>query len=90
MQIRGYEMLGKIGEGPCGTVWKAKQLSMDRMVALKVMSPAYAQDAAAMARFHSDGLRAAKLIHHNLVLIHDRGDAGGAPYVAVDVAITRY
>lgn len=82
MQIRGYEMLGKIGEGPCGTVWKARQLSMDRLVALKVMNPAYAQDAAAMARFNSDGLRAAKLMHHNLVVIHDRGDVGGAPYVA--------
>lgn len=84
MEIPGYRLEAKIGEGGTATVWKAKQLSLDRDVALKVLSHALAPDPDALARFRTEGMAAAKLNHLNIVQVYDAGEVNGVPFFAME------
>ena len=84
MQIPGYEILEKLGEGGTATVWKARQIALERLVALKVLSRAQADDPAAAERFRTEGLAAAKLMHRNIVQVFDAGEINGQPYFAME------
>jgi len=82
MDIPGCEILEKIGEGACGEVWKARQLSLDRVVAIKVLKPVLADDPDQVQRFLSGARAAAKLKHPNLVQIFDVAkDEGGCHFI---------
>ena len=75
-RIGGYELLEKIGRGAVGVVYKARQVSIDRIVALKVLDPKYARNEKYVERFLREGRSAARLGHVNIV----RGiDAGISP-----------
>lgn len=75
-RIGGYELLEKIGRGAVGVVYKARQVSVDRIVALKVLDPKYARNDKYVQRFLREGRSAARLDHANIV----RGiDAGISP-----------
>jgi serine/threonine protein kinase len=50
-EIGGFELIEKIGQGGMGSVFKARQVSMDRVVALKILPPSIAQDASFLERF---------------------------------------
>ena len=50
-EIPGYQLLEKLGEGSTAVVWKARQISLDRIVAIKTLMPEWRQDADAMAGF---------------------------------------
>ncbi len=67
LEIPGYELLTKIGHGAMGSVFKARQLSMDRVVAIKVLSPALSKDAAYVARFQREARACARLNHENII-----------------------
>ena len=65
--IPGYELISKLGEGGMGAVYKARQVSLDRTVAIKILSPRLAKSADYAARFIREAKIAAKLNHVNIV-----------------------
>jgi eukaryotic-like serine/threonine-protein kinase len=72
-QIPGYQLLGELGKGAMATVYKAKQLSLDRIVAVKVLPKRMNENAEFVDRFYKEGKAAAKLSHNNIVQAIDVG-----------------
>jgi hypothetical protein len=72
-KLGGYELVKELGRGGMGAVYLARQLSLDRNVAIKVMNPEWASDPIFVARFTREAYAAAQLVHHNVVQIHDIG-----------------
>lgn len=72
-QLGGYEVVEALGQGGMGTVYLARQISLDRPVALKVMNERWASDPVFVARFTREAYAAAQLVHHNVVQIYDIG-----------------
>ncbi|MFO7900720.1 MAG: protein kinase [Planctomycetota bacterium] len=71
--IDGYRILDSLGEGGMGTVWKAQQVSLDRVVALKVLPPALSRAEKLVERFRREALATARLNHPNIVAAIDVG-----------------
>ena len=84
INIPGYRILSPIGEGGMASVFLAVQESLDREVALKVMSPALAANAEFASRFLTEGKITAKLQHPNLVTVYDIGSHAGVYYLAAE------
>lgn len=72
-QIPGYQLLGKAGKGAMATVYKARQLSLDRIVAVKVLPKRLSDNADFVERFYKEGKAAARLSHNNIVQAIDVG-----------------
>ncbi len=70
-----YVLLGTIGAGGMGQVFKAKHRRMDRLVATKLLPPERTKDQAAIKRLEREVRAAAKLSHPNIVVAHDAGQA---------------
>ena len=83
-QIPGYQILGRLGAGAMATVYKARQLSLDRMVAIKILSERYSKNPEYVERFYKEGQAAAKLNHPNIVQAIDVGEAGGHYYFVME------
>lgn len=83
-QIPGYQMLSKLGAGAMATVYKAKQLSLDRIVAIKVLPQKHSNDPNFIQRFYDEGKAAAKLNHPNIVGAYDVGQAGEYHYFVME------
>jgi len=84
MRIGGYEILAKLGEGGMGAVYKARQLSMQRIVALKILRPVFARDAEFLQRFVREARASAKLNHPNIMQGIDVGQDGDHHYFAME------
>lgn len=82
--IKGYRLLSKLGHGSMGTIFKAKQLSMDRVVALKILSPRLSQNARFVDRFLREARAVAKVNHPNIVQGIDVGQTDGVSYFAME------
>ena len=82
--IGGYEIIGRLGRGGMGTVLKARQLTMDRVVALKVLPPRLARSEHFVRRFLREARSAAKLNHTNIVQAIDAGCADGYYYFVME------
>jgi len=82
--IPGYELLGKIGRGGMGIVYKARQVAMDRIVAIKVLRPSLGQNKVFLERFFREARVAAKLNHTNVVGAIDAGSAEGYHYFVME------
>jgi len=82
VQVPGYKVIRKLGEGGMATVFLAVQESLDREVALKVMSPVLAANATFCEQFMKEGRIAAKLTHPHLMTVHDIGTENGIYYLA--------
>jgi serine/threonine protein kinase len=80
----GFEIVQQLGQGGMGTVYLARQVSLDRPVALKVMNPQWTSDAAFVARFTREAYAAAQLVHHNIVQIYDLGAEGELNYFSME------
>jgi len=83
-EIPGYELLEKIGEGAMGTVYKARQLSMDRIVALKVLNEKFTNDNSFIERFIREARSAGRLNHPNVIHVHDVNKAGGRHFFSME------
>jgi serine/threonine-protein kinase len=83
-EIPGYQILQVIGIGGTSTVYKAKQSSLDRTVALKVLSPSLARDQAARDAFRRESQLASQIRHPAIAAIVDAGEANGFLYYAMD------
>ena len=69
--VRGYTILGELGQGGMGTVYLARQERLGRPIALKVLSPSTALSHSARERFRTEALAIARLQHPNIVAVHD-------------------
>ncbi len=83
-EIPGYDVLDVVGIGGMSTVWRARQLSLDRMVAIKILSPEYQLDAASLERFRVESQAAARLRHPSIVQVYDAGEVAGMPYLVME------
>lgn len=68
-----YEVLDQVGEGGMAVVYRARQKSLNRIVAIKALHPKYAQDTSFVERFEAESGALASLSHPNIVTIIDRG-----------------
>ena len=83
-KIPGYKILGRLGAGAMATVYKARQLSLDRKVAIKVLPPKFANNPQFIERFYAEGRAAAQLNHPNIVQAFDVGRAGELYYFVME------
>ena len=84
--VGGYEIVQPIGRGSLGAVFKAEQLSMGRLVALKVLHDELAADEQAVARFFREARASGQLSHPNLIRIYDMNQADGCYFVSMEYA----
>lgn len=83
-QIPGYKIQGKLGAGAMAVVYKAKQLSLNRTVAIKVLPRRFSENPEYVERFYREGQAAGKLNHNNIVQAFDVGEAGGYHYFVME------
>lgn len=80
-----FEVIEKLGEGGMGAVYKARQISMDRQVALKILLHDQRGDPISVERFRHEAYLASRLRHPNAIIIHDFGQApDGLLYIAME------
>lgn len=82
--LGNYKIVGKLGQGGMATVYKAHELSLNRMVALKVLSSQLSEDKAYIKRFQREAQAAAQLNHPNIVQIYAIGEEQGVHYFAME------
>jgi serine/threonine-protein kinase len=79
-----YEILARLGAGGMGTVFRARQIPMERIVAVKVLASSLAKDKRYLRRFVREARAAGALDHPNIVQVHDVGNAEGHPYICME------
>jgi serine/threonine protein kinase len=79
-----YEILAAIGKGGMGEVYRARDPRLNRDVAIKVLPQAFATDAA-RERFQREARAASALNHPNICVVHDVGEAGGHPFLVMEL-----
>ena len=83
-RIGKYEIIEELGRGGFATVYKARDVELDRVVALKVLHPYYAEDRQFVERFRQEARAAARLRHPHIVTVYDAGEAGDRLYIAME------
>ncbi|MCW5756463.1 MAG: serine/threonine protein kinase [Phycisphaeraceae bacterium] len=83
-KIPGYRLLGKLGAGAMATVYKARQLNLDRLVAIKVLPRKFSQNPQFIERFYAEGRAAAQLNHPHIVQAYDVGKSGEYHYFVME------
>jgi len=86
-KLGGYEIIRKLGEGGMGAVYEARQVSLDRSVALKILPSNLAANRNFITRFTREALSAAKLNHTNIVQIYDVGNDEGFYYFTMEYVV---
>src|SRR5271156_1992375 len=79
-----YEILGVLGQGGMGAVYKARDRELDRLIALKVIRPELATDPAILARFKQELILSRNITHKNVVRIFDLGEAEGIRFISME------
>jgi len=82
--IAHYEILERVGAGGMGVVYKARDLHLDRFVALKVLPPGKVADENAKRRFMLEARAASALNHPNIVTVHDIAEEGGLDFIVME------
>jgi eukaryotic-like serine/threonine-protein kinase len=84
-RIGPYEVIGLLGSGGMGEVYRARDGRLSRDVALKVVHAELARDAERLRRFEQEARAAGSLNHPNIVAVYDTGEANGAPYIVTEL-----
>jgi serine/threonine-protein kinase len=80
-----YEILGTLGKGGMGVVYRARDKQLDEEVALKVLRPEIIkEDATILERFKQETKLARRITHRNVLRTHDIGEAQGAPFISME------
>jgi predicted Ser/Thr protein kinase len=85
VNIPGYDILGELGRGGMGVVYKARQVGLDRLVALKMILAGPHAGPAHRARFQTEAAAIARLRHPNIVQVHHVGECDGNLYFAMEL-----
>ncbi len=83
-RVGRYEILEKVAQGGMGVIYKARHPELDRLFAVKLLTPRIQASAEALARFQREAKTAARLDHPNIVRVYDAGTDGGVPYLVMD------
>ena len=84
-RLGAYEVLGSLGAGGMGEVYRARDTKLGRDVAIKVLPPAFASDPARVARFEREARTLAALNHPNIAQIYDAGKADAVVFLAMEL-----
>ena len=80
-----YQIVGPLGAGAMGEVYRARDPRLGREVAIKILPPAFSTDAARLARFEQEARAAAGLNHPNILAVFDVGQLGDSPYIVSEL-----
>ncbi len=84
VRLGEFIIVKKVGEGGMGTVFLARQESLDRMVAIKVLPKSFAENPEFVERFRREARAAASLVHPNVVQVYSVGEEKGVPFFAME------
>ena len=84
-RLGDFEIVEMLGRGGMGTVYQARQVPLDRLVALKVLSPSVSRDASFVARFEREARAAAAISHPNIIQVVAFGQDNGRHYMAMEL-----
>lgn len=85
LAFEDYELVQEIARGGMGVVYRARQLSLNRLLAVKMMLGGYLANSAERQRFCAEAETAAQLRHPNIVAIHEVGEHAGQPFFSMDL-----
>lgn len=83
--VEGYEILGELGRGAVGVVYRARHLKLNRLVALKVIVTALHLSPAARQRYRLEAMAIARLQHPNIVQVYDVGEHAECPFLSLEL-----
>jgi serine/threonine protein kinase len=83
--LPGYEILEELGRGGMGVVYKARQIGLNRLVALKMIPAGTGASEQTRARFHTEAVAAGRLRHPHIVGVYDIGEHGGQPFFSLEL-----
>jgi serine/threonine protein kinase len=82
--VSGYDLLALLGEGGMGVVWKARQVKLKRLVALKMVRGERLTGSKELSRFLAEAEAVAAVKHPHIVQVYDYGEADGRPFLAME------
>ena len=80
-----YELLSVLGQGGMGVVFRARQIAMNRVVAVKLLNAHYSSNANAVGRFEREMQATSRIEHPNTIRVYDYGSSDGHLFLAMEL-----